>query len=278
MLRSSHYTSSIVLDIDKACIRRDDRRQHWHETYVVHYDAVLAFFVFFGDPASPLRFFLVLSAAASVLLGFDGLLAGCATGAASTSISPESSIGARDPSGAKRCLSSSGGCLGRGGFWCTTGEDSGDDAGGVGREGRAEITRRREMACGAALLHSIMGDVKRRKTTREEGRGDAPWYSFPFFLRRGRRHETARSSSPPTASASSSPSDHTSYAVLFLSTLPIRAVLEDEGSSILTFSRCLGLSFVKNGACSAGREGRSEGQDVLHQVPALPRARGYHRC
>ena len=128
------------------------------------YDAVLAFFVFLGDPASPFRFFLVPSTgAASALLGFDGLLVGCVAGVVSTSISPESSIGARDPSGAKRCLSSSGGCLGRGGFWCTTGEDSGDDAGGVGRVGRAEITRRRETACGAAL-HSIVEDGKRRAT------------------------------------------------------------------------------------------------------------------
>ena len=135
----------------------------------VRYDAVLAFFVFLGDPASPFRFFFVPSTgAASALLGFDGLLVGCVAGVVSTSISPESSIGARDPSGAKRCLSSSGGCLGRGGFWCTTGEDSGDNAGGVGREGRAEITRRRETACGAALWC-----IRSRETSNAERRGRA---------------------------------------------------------------------------------------------------------
>ena len=158
------------------------------------------------------------------------------------------------------------------------------DGGGLGRrrgrcgEGGA---RRDHKAARDGVRGCVAFDRGRRQTqsdVEERERRDGPWYSFPFFLRRGRRHETARSSSPPTASASSSPSDHTSYAVLFLSTLPIRAVLEDEGSSILTFSRCLGLSFVKNGGRSTRREGKSEGQDLLHQVPVPPRVPGCRCC
>ena len=67
-------------------------------------------------------------------------------------------------------------------------------------------------------------------------------YSFPFLLLRGKRHERLLSSSPPTRWLSSSATDQMSNVVRFLCTVPMQAVLEDDGISIEMPSKCLGFN------------------------------------
>lgn len=114
------------------------------------YETGLVFFDFFGDSIPLFLFFRGASPSpppfALSLRDFDE----CVGAGTSTSIaaSASPSTGASEPSGMNRCVRSSVGCLGRGGFWCKTGEPSGDDW-GVGRVGRADTTRRRAIGLGA---------------------------------------------------------------------------------------------------------------------------------
>ena len=122
------------------------------------YEAVLAFLVFFfGDSTSTFRFFLLLlfSLASSRFLDFGG------GSTISTSLFPPSGA-ETEPMGTNRWVSSSGEYRGLGGFWCTIGEDSGEDCGGVGSAGRAEMTSLREMGWGAVRYRRVGIRKKRR--------------------------------------------------------------------------------------------------------------------
>lgn len=74
----------------------------------MHHVVAFALFVFFGDPTSPFRFCLLPSASPELLCGL-GIFVEVASlaGSGSTSMSAESSTGAREPTGMNRCLSNS---------------------------------------------------------------------------------------------------------------------------------------------------------------------------